>query len=63
MEDENIKKWLEDLQERLNVSKRTMRKDQALMELLIKITELMKAGKFREAGILRTEFDRLKTGR
>ena len=60
MEDGNIKQWLDNLRERRNMSQRRMHKDQVLMALLNKITELMKAGRFKEAGILRTEFDTLK---
>ena len=59
--DRDIKEWLDKLQERLIRSQHAIRKEQALMELLVKITDLMKAGNFKDAAFLRDEFDKIKT--
>jgi hypothetical protein len=63
MDDHNdIKLWLDNLQAKLNKTQYTMRREQVLMELLVKITHLMKTGNFKEAAFLRAEFERIKAG-
>jgi hypothetical protein len=58
-EDKAVAQWLADLYQRLNKTKNSLTKEQALMELLVKITQLMKDGDFKKAAVLRTEFDHL----
>jgi hypothetical protein len=58
--DEAVEKWLAELQVRLNSCDRRLRRQQALNELLLKITELMRNGNFKSAAVLRKEFDKIR---
>ena len=61
IDEDNIRQWLDNFQQRLNSTQDALDKDKALMELLVKITHLMRNGNFKEAAYLRSEFDRLKS--
>lgn len=59
--DEPTEKWLAETQKRINLYDQMVRRHQALHELLNRITGLMKAGKFKDAALLRKEFDSLRS--
>lgn len=59
MEEVAARQWLEGFTARLRPGANCITRGQGLMELLVKITQLMRAGDFRSAAFLRIEFDKL----
>lgn len=58
--DKEVEQWMADMQARLNRTDHTLRKEQTLYALLVKITELMRSGDFKSAALYRKEFDMIR---
>lgn len=59
MEENPTLQWFAGFTARLRPGVNCITREQGLMELLLKITQLMRAGDFRSAAFLRIEFDKL----